>query len=70
MSITYYIILVVIVCSWALISLMDMSDSKKRIRRKKETWGKLNEVSKRLRMEKGLEIWKSLGIPNKEEDTK
>ena len=30
-----------------------------------ETWGKLNEVSEKLKIEKGLKIWESLGDTNK-----
>ena len=49
---------------WAVISLIDMLRSKKRLRAKKETWGKLNEVSERLKVEKDLKVWKSLGNSN------
>ena len=30
-----------------------------------ETWGQLNEVSEKLKIEKGLKTWKSLGDINK-----
>ena len=30
----------------------------------KETWGKLNEASERLKVEKGLKVWESLGNSN------
>ena len=59
----------VVVCSAYLIfvSLVDMLDSKKRLRAKKKTWGKLKEVSEKLKVEKDLEVWKSLGESNKKE---
>ena len=44
--------------------MIDMLENKKRRRAKKETWGKLNEVSERLKVEKGLKAWKSLGDSN------
>ena len=49
------------------VSLVDMLDSKKRLRAKKKTWGKLKEVSEKLKVEKDLEVWKSLGESNKKE---
>ena len=49
---------------WVVISLINMLESKKKLRAKKETWGKLNEVSKRLKVEKGLKVWESLGDSN------
>ena len=49
------------------VSLVDMLDSKKRLRAKKKTWGKLKEVSEKLKVEKDLEVWKSLGASNKKE---
>ena len=30
-----------------------------------ETWGQLNEVSEKLKIEKGLKTWESLGDTNK-----
>jgi len=62
----HYIILIVatfFIC-WVVISLIDMLENKKRRRAKKETWGKLNEVSERLKVEKDLKAWKSLGDSN------
>ena len=53
---------------WAVISLIDMLQSKKRLRAKKETWGKLNEVSERFKVEKDLKVWKSLGNSNDEKE--
>ena len=73
MSAADYIILMLIVCLayWTFISLVDVLESKKRLRAKNETWGKLNEVSGKLRVEKGLKVWKSLGDSNrKKEDVK
>ena len=63
---THYIILIVAAFSicWVVISLIDMLENKKRLRAKKETWGKLNEVSERLKVEKGLKVWESLGNSN------
>ena len=43
--------------------MIDMLESKKRQRAKK-TWGKLNEVTERLKVEKDLKAWKSLGDSN------
>ena len=42
MGVSHYIILMLIVCSlyWAFISLMDMLESKKRLKEKKEALGK------------------------------
>ena len=60
----------VVVCSayWAFISLLDMLESKRKLRAKIETWGKLNEVSEKLKIEKGLKIWESLGDSNKKKE--
>ena len=49
---------------WVVISLIDMLESKKRLRAKKETWGKLNKVSERLKVEKNLKVWMSLSDSN------
>ena len=70
MTTNHYIILMVAVLSiyWAVISLIDMLRSKKRLRAKKETWGKLNEVSERFKVEKDLKVWKSLGNSNEEKE--
>jgi len=66
----HYIILIVTALSiyWVFISLIDMLENKKRLRAKKETWGKLNEVSERLKVEKGLKVWESLGDSNEEKE--
>jgi len=48
--------------------LIDMLENKKRRRAKKETWGKLNEVSERLKVEKGLKVWESLGNSNQKKE--
>ena len=63
----HYIILMVVVCSayWVFISLLDMLENKRKLRAKIKTWGKLNEVSEKLKIEKGLKIWESLGDSNK-----
>ena len=70
MTTNHYIILIIAVLSicWAIISLIDMLESKKRLRAKKETWGKLNQVSERLKVEKGLKVWESLGDSNEEKE--
>ena len=66
MTTNHYIIFIIATFSicWVVISLIDMLESKKRLRAKKETWGKLNEVSERLKVEKGLKVWKSLADLN------
>ena len=68
MTTNHYIIFIVAAFSiyWVFISLMDTLESKKRLRAKKETWGKLNQVSERLKVEKGLKVWESLGNSNGE----
>ena len=53
---------------WMFISLIDMLENKKRLRAKKETWGKLNEVSERFKVEKDLKVWESLGNSNEEKE--
>ena len=66
MTANHYIILTVAVLSicWVVIFLIDMLESKKRLRAKKETWGKLNEDSERLKVEKNLKVWERLGDSN------
>ena len=68
MTTNHYIIFIVAAFSicWVVISLIDTLESKKRLRAKKETWGKLNQVSERLKVEKGLKVWESLGNSNEE----
>ena len=70
MTTNHYIILIVAAFSiyWVFISLIDMLENKKRLRAKKETWGKLNEVSERLKVEKDLKVWESLGNSNEEKE--
>ena len=70
MSNNHYIILIVAALSicWVVISLINMLESKKRLRAKKETWGKLNEVSERLKVEKDLKVWESLDDSNEEKE--
>ena len=60
----------VAVCSayWIFISLLDRLKNKRKLRAKIETWGKLNEVSEKLKIEKGLKIWESLGDSNKKKE--
>lgn len=50
---------------WVIISLIDMLENKRRRKAKKETWGKLNEVSEKLKVEKDLKVWMSLSDSNK-----
>ena len=66
MTADHYIIFTVaaIFIYWVIISLIDMLENKKRLRAKKETWGKLNEVSERLKAEKDLKVWESLSDSN------
>ena len=68
MTTNHYITLIVVALSifWVIISLIDMLENKKRLRAKKETWGKINEVSERLKVEKGLKVWESLADSNEE----
>ena len=70
MTTNHYIIFIVAVFSicWVVISLIDTLESKKRLRAKKETWGKLNQVSERLKVEKGLKVWESLVDSNEEKE--
>jgi hypothetical protein len=70
---THYAILMLVVCSayWVFISLVDMVDSKKRLNAKKKTWGKLKKVSDKIKVEKGMKVWRSLGeSDHKKEDIK
>ena len=71
MATNHYIILIVaaLFIYWAIISFMDMLESKKRLRAKKETWGKFNKVLERLKVEKGLKVWKSLSDSNEKKNT-
>ena len=70
MTTNHYVTLIVVVLSifWVIISLIDMLKNKKRLRAKKETWGKLNEVSERLKVEKSLKVWESLGDSNEKKE--
>ena len=70
MTTNHYIILIVAALSicWVVISLIDMLESNRRLRAKKETWGKLNQVSERLKVEKGLKVWESLADSNEEKE--
>ena len=70
MTTNHYIILIVaaLFIYWVVISLIDMLERKKTLRAKKETWGKLNEVSERLKAEKVLKVWESLSDSNEEKE--
>ena len=70
MTTNHYIIFIIATFSicWVVISLIDTLESKKRLRAKKETWGKLNQVSERLKVEKGLKVWESLADSNEEKE--
>ena len=70
MTTNHYIIFIVAAFSicWVVIYLIDMLGSKKRLRAKKETWGKLNQVSERLKIEKGLKVWESLSDSNEKKE--
>ena len=70
MTTNHYITLIVVAPSifWVIISLIDMLENKKRLRAKKETWGKLNEVSERLKAEKDLKVWESLSDSNEKKN--
>ena len=70
MTTNHYVTLIVVVLSifWVIISLIDMLKNKKRLRAKKETWGKLNEVSERIKAEKGLKVWESLSDSNEKKE--
>ena len=50
---------------WVFIFLLDRLKNKRELRARMETWGQLNEVSEKLKIEKGLKIWESLGDTNK-----
>ena len=70
MTPNHYIIFIVAAFSicWVVISLIDTLESKKRLRAKKETWGKLNQVSERLKVEKGLKVWERLADSNEKKE--
>ena len=70
MTTNHYIILIVVALSifWVIISLIDMLENKKRLRAKKETWGKLNKISERLKVAKDLKVWESLADSNEEKE--
>ena len=70
MTTNHYMVL--IVAAFAIygvfFSLKNILESRKRLRAKKETWGKLNKVSERLKVEKGLKVWESLGNSNEKKE--
>ena len=53
---------------WGFVSLVDMLKSQKRLRAKKETWGELSEIPGRLKVEKDLKVWESLGNSNQKKE--
>ena len=70
MTADHYIIFTVaaIFIYWVIISLIDMLENKKRRRAKKETWGRLNKVSERLKVEKDLKVWEGLDNSNEKKE--
>ena len=70
MTTNHYIIFIVAAFSicWVVISLIDTLESKKRLRAKNETWGKLNKISEGLKVEKDLKVWQSLADSNEEKE--
>ena len=69
MTTNHYIVLVVaaFLIYWVFVSLVDMFENQKRLRAKK-TWGKLNKISERLKVEKDLKVWESLGNSNQKKE--
>ena len=70
MTTNHYIVLIVaaVAIYGVFFSLINILESQKRLRAKKETWGKLNEISERFKVEKGLKVWKSLGNSNEKKE--
>ena len=70
MTTNHYIVLVVAAFAlyWVFVSLVDMFESQERLRAKKETWGKLKKISERLKVEKNLKVWESLGNSNQKKE--
>ena len=70
MTTNHYIVLVVatFLIYWVFVSLVDMFENQKRLRAKKITWGKLNKISERLKVEKNLKVWESLGNSNQKKE--
>ena len=51
------------------IFLLDMLASRKRIKQKNKSWVKFtNESSEKYKIETGMNIWKSIGISNKNKE--
>ena len=49
--------------------LLDVSASRKRIKTKNKSWEKFtNESSEKYKIETGMNIWKSLGVSNKNKE--
>ena len=68
MSNTHYIVLMVAICSisWTIISLTYASVNKKRMKEKNKNWKRLyNESTKKFNIERGLQVWNSLGTSKK-----
>ena len=70
MTTNHYIVLVVaaFLIYLGFVSSVDMFKSQKRLRAKKETWGKLNEISGKLKVEKDLKVWESLADSNEKKE--
>ena len=70
MTTNHYIVLIVAAFSiyGVFFSWKNILESQKRLKAKKETWGKLNEISERFKVEKGLKVWKSLGNSNEKKE--
>ena len=75
LSTTHYMVLIVLIISiyCTCVFLLDVSASRKRIKTKNKRWEKFaNESSTKHKIEASMNIWKSLGVSNKnkEEDKK
>ena len=75
LSTTHYMVLIVLIISiyCTCVFLLDVSASRKRIKIKNKSWEKFtNESSTKHKIEASINIWKSLGVSNKnkEEDKK
>ena len=73
LSTTHYMVLIVLTISiyCTCIFLLDVSASRKRIKIKNKNWENFtNKRSEKYKVEKGMNIWKSLSVSNenKEED--
>ena len=71
LSTTHYIILIVLIISiyCTCVFLLDVSASRKRIKTKNKSWENFtNESSEKYKIETGMNIWKSLSVPNKNKE--